>query len=270
MLRDHSSNAAIMKAALLGIISACWLMNAAAAQTTTKPNPTSAPKPAEGASSQSDDPLALFRAPLLREGSHLIQVKSRMQRDPVTGGFKLVIDSMDSTAPNYELILLPCTRLSEMSRIIEAAPSQTVAFQVSGEVFVFHGRNYILPTHAPVLTEQETTPNAAVSSASTSAPSASQPAASTTTAPSGDSAQEIAGNLAKAAGPLRHSSAAPARAPSTNNEASTGKSMDDKTAGSSADRDGSGKTSGATARSEKLLREDTNIANRRGKLTRDG
>lgn len=209
--------------------------------------PSSVEKPFPAAASQNDDPLALFRAPLLREGSHLNQAKSRMQRDPTTGGFKLIIDSKDPSAPNYELMVLPCTRLTEMSRIIEAASGQDVAFQVSGEVFVFHGRNYILPAHAPVLTEQE------------SATSASQPTGPVTM-PAADTAQDIARNLAKAAGPLRHSSAPPSRG---------GGSIDAKAAAS--DESGARPAGGTGAgRSEKLLREDTNITNRRGKLMRDG
>ena len=70
-----------------------------------------------------EDALKIFRAPLLREGSNLVQVKSTVSRDASTGEWKLLVDTANpgnADVPRYELIVLPCSRLAEMQRIIES------------------------------------------------------------------------------------------------------------------------------------------------------
>jgi hypothetical protein len=50
-----------------------------------------------------------------------------------------------STVIDPPMAVLPCLKLMEMRRIVEARP-ETVTFRVSGRVLVYKGRNYLLPT----------------------------------------------------------------------------------------------------------------------------
>lgn len=50
------------------------------------------------------------------------------------------------------MAVLPCLKLMEMRRIVEARP-ETVTFRVSGRVLVYKGRNYLLPTFFMTLAE---------------------------------------------------------------------------------------------------------------------
>jgi hypothetical protein len=248
----------------------------AAAQAPTTTQPASA----KSDSSDADDALNVFRAPLLREGSHLDQARATAVRDPGSGEWKLAVESTKSDVPRYELTLLPCARLAEMQRIIESSPQHTVTFQVSGLVLVFRGRNYLLPTYAPVLVEEIMQPSesdgaaqsqpvsatATTKPAERSVPASSQPDA---TQPSGQSAEDISRELEKAAGPLRRSAGA----------ASTGEASGDQDAKSDGGAGNATRPSRGSERRashdpsshpEKLLREGTIMTGRRGKLSRDG
>ena len=78
-----------------------------------------------------------------------------MQRDPAQNWWTLVLDappeSSSSPVAHTQLTVLPCTRLSEMERILEATPGNHVRFLVTGRVYVYRARNYILPSHAAVI-----------------------------------------------------------------------------------------------------------------------
>lgn len=63
-------------------------------------------------------------------------------RDPKTG----------ATTVDPPMAVLPCLKLMEMRRIVEARP-ETVTFRVSGRVLVYKGRNYLLPTFFLTLSE---------------------------------------------------------------------------------------------------------------------
>src|SRR5262245_9764143 len=210
---------------------------------------TAPPDASPGDADADDDALGMFRAPLLREGSHLELAKATATRDARTGEWKLLVERADSgvatdggnpgaaggEAPRYEFTLLPCARLAEMQRIIESSPDHRVTFQVSGQVLVFRGRNYLLPTYTPVLGDEiivnvaspaPETPPPATQAPGTGPPgpstaqsedktppqthpaAASPGSAPTSTAPADRSAQDISRELEKAAGPLRRSGGA--------------------------------------------------------------
>jgi hypothetical protein len=50
---------------------------------------------------------------------------------------------------------MPCTQLQEIERMIESAPETRLVFELTGEVYVFSNRNYLLPTHPPLLIDRE-------------------------------------------------------------------------------------------------------------------
>ena len=93
-------------------------------------------------------PPARHRPTLIREGSHLVAVQGTLQRDTPRGPwhFRLLDDgAIARTAP---MPLLPCTLLTSLEQIVEGSGAETV-FEMTGEVFVFRGKNYLLPTHSP-------------------------------------------------------------------------------------------------------------------------
>jgi hypothetical protein len=217
-----------------------------------------------------DEALAPFRAPLLREGSYVVDVSAQAKRDTTDGLWRLVLDQNAKTATGAELILLPCTKLAEMQRIIESTPAGDVTFQVTARVFVYRGRNFILPVHAPVLAEQETvsSANSPASSAPDSSADGSQsneaaPAAqapASTGPEGGETAADIIGELERASdSPVRSAGAARETARKSSS-----------TAAASERRQPGATAVAAPAPPGRLLHEDTAIVARRGKLFRDG
>lgn len=93
------------------------------------------------------------RSPLLREGSFLVEVKGSMRYSDKTKWWRFTIDSEDSKHPLYEFAFLPCTLMADMRQITQSMSNQIVTFETTGQIFVYHGRNFILPAHAPRVVE---------------------------------------------------------------------------------------------------------------------
>lgn len=178
------------------------------------------------------------RAPLLREGSHLVEVAGHMAKDPATGQWRFHVSKENPDAPGYVLTMLPSTLLGEMVAIVDSSPQLRVIFEATGEVFVYRSRNYLLPTHPPRLLRHEALEGTLVASPGEAAAKVEdedkpeQPAAG-----GGDSVEDIMRKLDEAVG----STAPPA-------VSSAG---------------------GAAARQENLIREGTKVLSRRGSLRRD-
>lgn len=85
-------------------------------------------------------------AALLREGEFLNLRRGRMERSGATS-WTFVFDNDADTAAlaDAPLDLLPCRTLERMERIVERLGERT-ALTVSGEVYVYEGRNHLLPT----------------------------------------------------------------------------------------------------------------------------
>ena len=148
---------------------ACVLMSCAAAmmaanfahanQDADPPPPREAPtKPVQDETPQGAAPSAGAAettkpstpvGPLLREGSYLVEVRGTMRLNEATKWWRFTIDREDPKHPAYELALLPCQLMADMRRITEGMPQQQVVFEATGQVFVYRGRNFFLPTHAP-------------------------------------------------------------------------------------------------------------------------
>lgn len=81
---------------------------------------------------------------LLREGTFVTGRRARMTRS-ATGEWVLNFDE-DATGPSdAPMTLMPCLNLMSMERVAERG-GDSLTFTVSGQVFVYKGRNYILPT----------------------------------------------------------------------------------------------------------------------------
>ncbi len=80
---------------------------------------------------------------LLREGTVLHQMQGRLIGS--TGGGRVyVFDEDENGSALAPMIVIPTVRLMEMERVLSTRDT-TVTFLLTGEVFVYRGRNYIHP-----------------------------------------------------------------------------------------------------------------------------
>jgi hypothetical protein len=167
----------------------------------------------------------------------------------------------DQPIPEYKLIMLPSTTLQEMQRVLELTPEQEIAFEVTGQVLVFRGRNYLLAAHAARLSHTQAT----ATMPATNAPMTTNSASTMPDTQPGESAEDIMRSLERSIGETPRHIASEVDAV----EHSPSLTVSD-TAG---DRLGFNVDAAAlaapSANGEKALREGTSIQSRRGKLTRD-
>ncbi|MHC4422853.1 MAG: hypothetical protein ACYS1E_19995 [Planctomycetota bacterium] len=143
---------------LLGLRFAGLLAAGAAAGTgpdtqSADPRPTPSPAPTMRVVA---DPVrtAADTGALLREGSYLLRTKGSLHRDADSGWWRFRVAPGDPHQQIGELTLLPCSLLENLEQLIESTPpQQRTIFDLSGQVFGYRGRNYLLPTHAPRLVE---------------------------------------------------------------------------------------------------------------------
>ena len=104
---------------------------------------------------------------LIREGVHVLQARGSLHRGEQDGWwvFRIAHAPSDPGDPGnpgnpgnpgaepVEFTLLPCTLLASLEQLVESMPGQEIAFELTGEVFVYEGRNFLMPTHAPRLVE---------------------------------------------------------------------------------------------------------------------
>src|SRR5688500_10670208 len=102
------------------------------------------------------DPTSISRTPLLREGSEVLEATARVALDNERGTWTATLASPESGEPGRTMTLLPCARLSEIQRQLQSASSSSARFRLSGEVYVFRGQNYLLPTQAQLIELEET------------------------------------------------------------------------------------------------------------------
>jgi hypothetical protein len=155
---------------------------------------------------EKDTALAVLKSaatvgPLLREGTFVLQVVGSLHRAEQPGWWEFrPVDGESGESPS-SLTLLPCTLLGSLEKLVESMPDQEIVFDLTGQVFVYRGRNYLMPTHAPQLVEYVPPP---------------QPdefVADDEPAPRGDSAESILRDLDRTVGPVVRSppTAAPGR-----------------------------------------------------------
>ncbi len=96
--------------------------------------------PATDANAKSDEP----QTKLVREGAFLVSRRGRMVKLR-TNQWAFVFDADAQGKADAPMILQPCQRLEQMERIAEQA-GDSATFTVSGQVFTYRGRNYLLPS----------------------------------------------------------------------------------------------------------------------------
>lgn len=108
---------------------------------------------------EGDRPVRISRG-LLHEGAFLADQPGRLiQLDQ--GGAAFVFDRNSEGRATPPMALLPCTTLMRMEQISEAREND-VRFRLSGQVFTFRDRNYLLPTFYKVASSEEAPPAAPV------------------------------------------------------------------------------------------------------------
>lgn len=98
-------------------------------------------------------PAAIKNPTLVREGAFLSNMHGELRRTELG----LVIDFAPDAETGERLVSMVLERgmtLSAMEQIIQAH-DEPIGFVVSGQVFVYHGRNYLLPTRFAITTHAE-------------------------------------------------------------------------------------------------------------------
>lgn len=113
------------------------------------PRPAIAPRSSNVASEGAGDSAAP-----LREGVTLVSRRGRVVRDG--GQLTFVTDTGSGTEerPIPPLALLPCLNLESIDRTAQRRGERTVIL-MSGRVFAYEGRNYLLPTFFLIETDRE-------------------------------------------------------------------------------------------------------------------
>ncbi|MCC6659589.1 MAG: hypothetical protein IT437_01760 [Phycisphaerales bacterium] len=126
--------------------------------------PTAAPKsdpvvpndPAAAVTGLEVADYSVGRAPLRREGTFLVRRRASMIHLR-TGDWALVFHKDDRGDAERAMLITPCTNLARMEHM--AADSEgPMSFLLSGQVYVYEGRNYFLPTVPPVAVVQTAEP----------------------------------------------------------------------------------------------------------------
>ncbi len=170
---------------LAGFLSIALGAQGAIAQTDVEPPADKDPDPAIAVLESAATP-----GPLLREGTFVLQVVGSLHRDEQPGWWVFrPADDGSGKAP-LALTLLPCTLLGSLEQLVESMPDQEILFDLTGQVFVYRGRNFLMPTHAPRLVDY-VPPSRREMIVPDDVP-----------APRADSAEAVLRNLARTVGPV--------------------------------------------------------------------
>lgn len=109
--------------------------------------------------------------PLLREGSFITRTAGRFAEDKSRREWTFIPDAVDRSGLERTLVLLPNEVLGDAVRVARLAPNE-LAFELTGEVFLYRGRNYVLPALLTPLAAKVETPIQTTTEAPAAAPAA--------------------------------------------------------------------------------------------------
>jgi hypothetical protein len=112
------------------------------AQPAPSPTPALTPAPAPGGGGAEVSATTGVR--LVREGTFVSSRRGRVSRS-ITNEFIFAFDADAQGRAEPPMVIMPCQNLMAMERVVERA-GESVTFTISGQVFVYKGRNYLLPT----------------------------------------------------------------------------------------------------------------------------
>lgn len=93
---------------------------------------------------------------LMREGTFLSSRTGRLSRAG-NGEWLLTFDADKAGTADAPVVLMPCLNLMAMEKLVEKG-GDGLSFTVSGQVFVYKGRNHLLPAMYAVNRPAELTP----------------------------------------------------------------------------------------------------------------
>jgi hypothetical protein len=109
--------------------------------------PSSAGGPRERSARPVGTAPGVGKGQLKREGQFVVRRRGRMKR--ATGGaaspWMFTFDADRANLDDPPMYLMPCRMLEDMEQIVRDR-GESVAFIISGQVFVYHNANYLLPT----------------------------------------------------------------------------------------------------------------------------
>lgn len=82
--------------------------------------------------------------PLYREGEFIVSRRGRMLRIPA-GLWIFQFEADSQSAPEPPVLLMPCQLLENMEEL-NRQRGERLVFVLSGQVFTYHGRNWLLPS----------------------------------------------------------------------------------------------------------------------------
>ncbi len=103
--------------------------------------------------------LGGYRLPLLREGSVIARVVGDLTEDPDEKLWLFRPSQPESGGLRREFVLMPCPVLEDMLHTLRLSPSP-VEFELTGRVFIYRGRNFLLAELAPAIVRFDTAPGA--------------------------------------------------------------------------------------------------------------
>lgn len=109
----------------------------------TPPGTAPAPRPSPSGADAIVEP-ATTGTRLLRENTFITQRRGRLTRS-MTSEWVFTMDSDGKGKSEPAMVLMPCMNLQNMEKTVERAGEGT-SFTVSGTVYVYKGRNYLLPS----------------------------------------------------------------------------------------------------------------------------
>lgn len=101
--------------------------------------------------------LGGYRLPLLREGSVLSRVVGDLTQDPDEKLWLFRPTTPESSGLRREFVLLPSPTLEDMLQTVRVS-AVPVEFELTGRVFIFRGRNFLLAELAPPIVRFDTEP----------------------------------------------------------------------------------------------------------------
>lgn len=112
--------------------------------------------PASGSGAPRGVTSAPAQGRLLREGTYLSSRTGRLTRAG-NGEWLLTFDADKTGVADAPMVLMPCLNLMAMEKLVEKG-GDAISFTVSGQVFVYKGRNHLLPSLYAVNRQGEVTP----------------------------------------------------------------------------------------------------------------
>lgn len=90
---------------------------------------------------------------LLREGQYIVNRRGRLMPAPSGAQMLFVFEADSEDSPEVPMVLVPCQILQNMEDIVHER-GQQIVFISSGQVLVYRGQNYMLPTMMKVAVDR--------------------------------------------------------------------------------------------------------------------